>query len=48
VLSQASEFEFIPIRRREDKLLKMLQEDLEFKVNKAKFNDPATKTYILL
>ena len=48
VLSQASEFEFIPIRRREDHLLKMLHEEVEFKVNKPKFNDPATKTFILL
>ena len=28
VLSNASEFEYIPIRRREDHLLKMLSEDL--------------------
>jgi len=48
VLSQASEFQYIPIRRREDHLLRILQQDLQFKISKPKFNAPSTKTYILL
>lgn len=48
VLSQASEFQYIPIRRREDHLLRILQQDLQYKISKPKFNAPSTKTYILL
>jgi pre-mRNA-splicing helicase BRR2 len=48
ILSQSSEFQFIPIRHRDDHLLKLLQQDLVYKIDKPKFNDPMTKTNILL
>ena len=48
VLSSSNEFEFIPIRHREDHLLKMLQNGLIYNIDKPKFNDPMTKTNILL
>jgi pre-mRNA-splicing helicase BRR2 len=48
ILSNASEFEAVPIRHGEDKLLKQLAEQLNYKLEKVNFNEPNTKTILLL
>lgn len=48
VLCEASEFEAIPIRRKEESLLKLLNMDVPYKKQVSKYNDPYTKAFILL
>lgn len=48
ILCAATEFETIPIRHGEDKILKQLSTEITHKIEKPKFNEPDTKTNILL
>lgn len=48
MLCEASEFEAIPIRRKEESFLKLLNEDIAYKKQVSKYNDPYTKAFILL
>lgn len=48
VISSASEFENVPIRHGENDLLKALSTEINYKLEKANFNEPNTKTNILL
>jgi len=48
ILCAASEFESIPIRHGEEKFLKQLVTEIKYRLDKAKFNQPNTKTNILL
>lgn len=48
VLSRATEFEELPMRRKEDKLLKPLLHHAKFKIDNASLQDPATKAHLLL
>ncbi|EGR33236.1 hypothetical protein IMG5_058560, partial [Ichthyophthirius multifiliis] len=48
ILSNAKEFEEIPIRYNEDSLLFNLNQKITFSYDKTNFNEPKTKTFILL
>jgi pre-mRNA-splicing helicase BRR2 len=48
ILCAATEFETVPIRHGEDKILRQLASDIKFKIEKPKFNEPDTKTNVLL
>eukprot|EP00298_Acanthocystis_sp_HF-20_P013056 c20188_g1_i1.p1 GENE.c20188_g1_i1~~c20188_g1_i1.p1 ORF type:complete len:1637 (-),score=765.18 c20188_g1_i1:25-4935(-) len=48
ILSSATEFESIPIRHNEDSVLRRLAGHLPMKIEKPKYNEPATKVNILL
>lgn len=48
ILCAAAEFETIPIRHGEDKMLRQLSTEITHKIEKPKFNEPDTKANILL
>ncbi|XP_065353810.1 U5 small nuclear ribonucleoprotein 200 kDa helicase [Cloeon dipterum] len=48
IISAANEYEDVPVRHREDVILKALASKLPNKVPAAKYNDPHTKTNLLL
>lgn len=48
ILSSAAEYENIPIRHKEDSLLKQLASRVPLKLPQAKYNDPHVKTNLLL
>ncbi len=47
-LSEATEFYGVPIRHGEDPILRQISETLPYRIDKPDFNEPATKTNILL
>ncbi|KAJ6651749.1 hypothetical protein lerEdw1_020653, partial [Lerista edwardsae] len=48
IISNAAEYENIPIRHHEDNLLRQLAQKVPHKLNSPKFNDPHVKTNLLL
>uniref|UniRef100_A0A452IEH7 Activating signal cointegrator 1 complex subunit 3 n=1 Tax=Gopherus agassizii TaxID=38772 RepID=A0A452IEH7_9SAUR len=48
IISNAAEYENIPIRHHEDNLLRQLAQKVPHKLNNPKFNDPHVKTNLLL
>ena len=48
ILSSAAEYENLPIRHKEDSLLKQLSSRVPLKLMGTKFNDPHTKTNLLI
>ncbi|XP_075714713.1 U5 small nuclear ribonucleoprotein 200 kDa helicase [Rhinoderma darwinii] len=48
IISNAAEYESIPIRHREDNLLRQLAQKVPHKLTNPKFNDPHVKTNLLL
>ncbi|XP_077325657.1 U5 small nuclear ribonucleoprotein 200 kDa helicase [Lithobates pipiens] len=48
IISNAAEYESIPIRHREDNLLRQLSQKVPHKLTNPKFNDPHVKTNLLL
>lgn len=48
ILSSAAEYENLPIRHKEDSLLKQLSSRVPLKLMGSKFNDPHTKTNLLI
>ncbi|MGH0174302.1 UNVERIFIED_CONTAM: hypothetical protein FKN15_070957 [Acipenser sinensis] len=48
IISNAAEYENIPIRHHEDTLLRQLAQKVPHKLNNPKFNDPHVKTNLLL
>ncbi|MEE6509945.1 hypothetical protein FKM82_028521, partial [Ascaphus truei] len=48
IISNAAEYEGIPIRHHEDNLLRQLAQKVAHKLNNPKFNDPHVKTNLLL
>lgn len=48
ILSSAAEYENLPIRHKEDHLLKHLSQRVPLKLPQAKYNDPHVKTNLLL
>uniref|UniRef100_A0A8C6XK36 SEC63 domain-containing protein n=1 Tax=Naja naja TaxID=35670 RepID=A0A8C6XK36_NAJNA len=48
IISNAAEYENIPIRHHEDNLLRQLAQKVPHKLNNPKFNDPHIKTNLLL
>ena len=48
IISNAAEYENIPIRHHEDSLLKQLAQRLPNKLHNPKYNDPHVKTNLLL
>ena len=48
IISNAAEYENIPIRHHEDSLLKKLAQKLPYKIHAPKFSDPHFKTNVLL
>ena len=48
ILSSAAEYEGLPIRHKEDHLLKQLAQRVPLKLPQAKYNDPHVKTNLLL
>ncbi|XP_055517961.1 U5 small nuclear ribonucleoprotein 200 kDa helicase [Leucoraja erinacea] len=48
IISNAAEYENIPIRHHEDNLLRQLYQKVPHKLNNPKFNDPHVKTNLLL
>ncbi len=48
ILSSAAEYENLPIRHKEDHLLKQLAQRVPLKLPQAKYNDPHVKTNLLL
>ena len=48
ILASAAEYEHLPIRHKEDVLLKQLSTRVPLKLVGAKFNDPHTKTNLLI
>ncbi len=48
ILSEAAEFYSVPIRHGEDPILRQMAETLPYRMEQLDFNEPATKTNILL
>lgn len=48
ILSTASEYESLPIRHKEDSLLRQLSTKVPLKLPQAKYNDPHVKTNLLI
>ena len=48
ILSSAAEYEHLPIRHKEDSLLKQLSSRVPLKLVGSKFNDPHNKTNLLI
>ncbi|XP_060524349.1 U5 small nuclear ribonucleoprotein 200 kDa helicase [Cylas formicarius] len=48
IISSAAEYEDIPVRHREDNILRQLAQNLPNKLTSPKFNDPHVKTNLLL
>ena len=48
ILTSAAEYEHLPIRHKEDSLLRQLSSRVPLKLVGAKFNDPHTKTNLLV
>ena len=48
ILSSAAEYEGLPIRHKEDSLLKQLGTRVPLKLPQAKYNDPHVKTNLLI
>ena len=48
IISKATEFEIVPIRHGEESLIKQLSTEVQYKTEMPKFNEPNTKTFVLL